>query len=322
MLELDFAFLNMMAHNRQGLAARKYFLDRLAPFLYSPRIEHLIYFGDLGVKGCNIFIPLGEGNFKQLEAGNRALMLGKSEVILREYDINKLAADRSLKNTLAATRVEFPLFFGDQFINALAAVLVRQVLELRDIKKLILIGDMPELMPLLENLSAYQLPISVQNINPTHSETTAYQLLYAKGLAVTNSYISPQSWKKDDLIMLFESRYKRMTMASPQRFYIELTDDSQGLAPSLEMALSLAGLDNRLKTLAPILESCLYAQAGISKTNTERKELDYCMLNNGEDVKMLIARGDEMGIWEPFLFNRPAGFLDKGIGGLYNTIKD
>lgn len=321
MLELDFAFLNMMDRNRQGLASRKFFLDRLAPLFYSPRVEHLIHFGDLGVKGCNIFMPLGEGNWQQLEAENRSLMLGKSEGILQEYALQKMAADRRLKNVFADTEAMFPLVFGDNFIKALAAVLVRQVLEMRAVNKLVLVGDMLELMPLLENLGRYLLPISVQNMHPARYETTAYQLLYEKGLAITNSCLCPHSWEEGDLIVLFEAPYRRMALASPQAFYIELTDESRGLAPSLEMALNMVGLDNRLQTLAPILESCLSAKAGILETNAEKEDLDY-KPNNGEDVETFIELGEDMGIWEPFRNDRKGGFLDKGIGGLYNTIKD
>ncbi len=321
MLELDFAFLNMMDRNRQGLAARKFFLDRLAPIFYSPRVEQLINFGELGVKGCNVFLPLGEANWQQLEAGLRSRMLEKSEGILQEYALQEMAADRRLKKTLINSSAMFPLIFGDNFIKALAAVLVRQALECQAIEKLVLVGDMNELLPLLENLGRYLLPISVQNTHPARYEYTAYHLLYEKGLAISNSYLSPESWVEGDLILLFDAGYRRLALAAPRAFYIELADDSQGLAPSLERALHQAGLDPGLQTLAPILEACLYAKAGIPAPYAEKEKLED-QPGAREDFETLITTGEDMGIWEPFLNDRVGGFLDKGIGALYNTIKD
>ncbi len=299
MLELDFAFLNMMDRNRQGLAARKFFLDRLAPVFYSPRVEHLINFGKLGVKGCNVFLPLGEGNWQQLEVDNRTRMLEKSEGILQEYDLQKMAADRRLKKTLSDNEAMFPLVFGDNFIKALAAVLVRQALEIKSIEKLVLVGDMIDLLPLLDNLGRYMLPISVQNNHPARFEATAHYLLYEKGLAITNSYLSPNTWDEGDLIIIFENGLRRMTLASPRAFYIELMDESRGLAPSLEMSLSKVGLDDSLHTLAPILESCLYKKAGILLPSAEEEELDY-KPKVGAEVEILIELGEDMGVWEPF----------------------
>jgi len=42
MLDLDFAYLSLQTSDRKGLAGRKYFLDRLAPLFYGPRIARLI----------------------------------------------------------------------------------------------------------------------------------------------------------------------------------------------------------------------------------------------------------------------------------------
>lgn len=305
MLEVDFAFLNMMNTNRQGLAARKFFLDRLAPIFFSPRVERLIQFTDLGVKGCNVFLPLGQANWKQLEDDRRAAMLARSEGILQEYTLPNMAADRRMKKALEITAPMFPVIYGDNFIKVLAAILVQQSMEKRAINKVVVVGDMVELIPLLENLSRYSVPISVQNTHPVRSEYIAHRLLYEKGLAISNSYLSPEAWQKGDLIVLFESDYRCMALASPQAFYIELANESRGLAPSLENALMMAGMDPGLQTLAPILESCLYTKAGILQSCVEKEELDF-KLNPGAEFEKLIEIGEDMGVWEPFR-NLPRG---------------
>lgn len=302
MLELDFAIMNMLDHNRQGLAAKKYFLDRVAPIFFYPRVEHLIDFRELGLKGCNVLLPLGAGNWQQLEADMRGYMWKKSEGILQEYAVASMAADRRLKKTFAPSEAMFPLIFGDNFVKALAAVLVRHTLERRQVDKLVVVGNMLELLPLLEHLSGYKLPISVQNQHPVSSEITAQRLLYEKGLAISNSYISPENWSKGDLIILFQPGYKRMALASPGAFYLELTNESQSLAPSLENALIRAGMDNRLPILAPILESILFTKAGISQLCVEKDDLNY-RFKSGADLEMLIEAGEQLGLWELFRQN-------------------
>jgi len=298
-LELDFAFLNMMNNNRQGLAARKFFLDRLAPVFFSPRVERLIQFNELGVKGCNVFLPLGQANWNQLEDDKRAVMLARSEGILNDYALPKMAADRRIKKALEITEPMFPVIYGDNFIKILAAELVRQSMENRCIDKLVLVGNMIELIPLLEHLSRYPVPISVQTTHPVRYEYTAHKLLYEKGLAISNSYISPEAWKKGDLIVFFEAGYRRMAMASPRAFYIELSNESRGLAPGLENALTMAGMDGSLQTLAPILESCLYTKAGIPQPVAEKENLDF-QQNCREEFEMLLETGEDMGMWETF----------------------
>ena len=301
MPEFDFAILNMLDHNRQGLAFKKYFLDRLAPVFFSPRVEHLIHFGDLGLSGCNVFLPLGVGNWKQLESGMRDHMWKKSEEILQDFAVANMAADRRLKKAFGPGESVFPLVFGDNFIKALAAVLVRHIIERRQVDKLILVGNMPELLPLLDSLVVYGLPISIQNQNPVRDEAIAWRLLYEKGWAVSNSYISPENWNRGDLIILFQPGYKRLAMASPGSFFLELTDESRDLAPSLENALVRVGMDNSLPILAPILESILFTKAGILRCDAEKNYLNYKPeIKSGDDLAMLIEAGEQLGLWDPF----------------------
>ena len=115
------------------------------------------------------------------------------------------------------------------------------------------------------------------------------RLLYEKGLAVSNSYVNPHNWGRGDLIVSFEPGSRSLAIASPEVFGIRLDDDSSGLAPELEQVLALAGLNPKINTLAPILETCLLTQAGYFNSN-------------GEDIhQALIEAGDSIGLWEPFL---------------------
>jgi len=303
--EFDFAILHMLNRNRRGLTARKYFLDRLTPIFFSPRVEHLIHFGDLGFRGCNVFFPLGPENWQQMESDQRGYMWKKSENIIQGFAVASMAADRRLKRALQIGEAKFPLLFGDNFIKALAAVMVKHTLEKRAINKLIMVGEMAELIPLLDYLGGYGLPVSVQNQHPTRDEAIAWRLLYEKGWAVSHSYISPEKWNRGDLIILFQSGYKRLAMASPGTFWLELTDEGHNLAPSLENSLARVGMDNSLPILAPILESILYTKAGISGSNVEIKGFNSVPnsvpeIRDGEDLEILIEAGERLGLWEPF----------------------
>lgn len=301
MPEYDFAILNMLDRNRRGLTARKYFLDRLAPVFFSPRVENLIHLDDLGFRGCNVFFPLGPDNWEQMESDQRGFMWKKSESIMHDFAVGSMAADRRLKMSLQNGEAKFPLLFGDNFIKALAAVMVKHVLERRAINKLVMVGEMAELIPLLDHLGGYGLPVSVQNQRPACDEALAWRLLYDKGWAVSNSYISPENWNRGDLIILFKSGYKRLAMASPGTFWLELNDEGHNLAPSLENALVRVGMDDHLSMLAPILESILYTKAGISGDNVEINGLEFVSeIKNGADLETLIEAGEQLGLWEPF----------------------
>ena len=313
----------MLSRNRRGLTAKKTFLDRLAPVLFSPRVEHLIHFGDLGFKGCNVFLPLGPENWQQLESAQRGCMWKKSEGIMQDFAVTSLAADHRLRFALQPGEAQFPLWFGDHFVKALAAVMVKYILEKRDVKRLILVGDMAALLPLLDHLGSCGLPIAVQNQHPSGDEAIAWRLLYERGWAISNSYICPEKWQKGDLIVLFQPGFQRLAVTSPEVFWLELTDEGRHLAPSLENALERAGMEAGLSILAPILESILYTKAGISYGNVELQNLHFApVIKTGADLTVLIEAGEKLGLWEPFRQGYGGGFLDNAIWGHYNTIKD
>jgi len=294
MLELDFAFFNMMNSNRQGLAKQKFLLDRLAPLFYGPRVERLIDLSELGFKGLNIHMPLGEGNWQNLQEDRQRLLLRRSEEILGEYELEWMAVDRRLKRVFTSAPGKL-CRFGDHFILALAVTLIERTISRHAIDRLILAGDIPYLVPLIENLSQYQIPISVQNYYPVRCELIIHRLMYEKGLAISNSAISPQNWGKGDLVIFFDAHCQRFTVGRPQAFYINLEDNRRCLAPDLENQLSKAGLESGLYTLAPIMESCIAAQAGIAAMG--REEDRAACPETAFDFEDIVAAGRVMDLW-------------------------
>ena len=300
MLDLDFAFFDMRNSNRQGLANRKVFLDRLAPVLFSPRVERLIDFSRWGLKGCNVRLPLGEGNWSILHPDKRSWMMEKTESIMREYEISRISVDRRLRGLFMSQQHHLPLVYGDHFITALAAILMDRVLERQEVNKLILVGDIPDICSLINNISRYRIPISVQNYHPARYEIMIHRLLYEEGLAVSNSCINPYNWGRGDLVVSVEPDSRSLALASPEAFYIRLDDNSNGLAPELEEILGSAGMNGCLHTLAPILESCLLEQAGNIIHDGEDSYSDREEKAN-EIHHRLIEAGESTGLWEPFL---------------------
>ena len=302
MLDLDFAFFNMINSDKQGLVYRKFFLDRLAPYLFAPRVENLINFCGLGLKGCNMLLPMGQGNWNLLEADRKKMLLEKSVSILEDYGLAGMAVDRRLKNELLELSNDFPMLFGDNFIKALAAVLVKDMISRRRINKLVVAGDFPEMPRFIETLKQYDIPVSIQNYRPSQYEIIAYRLLYEKGVAVSTSYINPQGWEKGDLIILFETAANKLELIAPESFFIDLTADCNSLAPEIGNTLRSRGLDTSIHTVAPIMESCLWTKAGFWNVDEEQvnanKDNSFDLVNKWEAIYQV---GEDIGLWDFFL---------------------
>lgn len=293
MLNLDFAFFNLIEQDRQGLIYRKYFLDRLAPLLFTPRIQRLIEVPGLGA-GCNIHLPLGGGNFMNMHKEIRGQMMDKTRDILQELNISELAVDRRLKQNLQPWSKKLSLLFGDQFIKALAYTFIKESIERSAVRKIILIGEMAGAEDLLETVTTFRVPISIQTNLPANYELMTYRLLYEKGCAISNSFIKPQEWKHGDVVIAFDGVSSRFSMVAPGICYRSLTYETQNLAPELEAYLDRGGINPQLGTLAPILESCLLP-AGEMLPNSEHQ------LNYQYTFLTIQQRGQQMGLWEHFL---------------------
>ena len=140
MLDLDFAYFNLQPSDRKGLTGRKYFLDRLAPLLYAPRIARLIEVPQLGV-GCHIQVPLGAGNMASLAESGQQRFLEKTEQLLQDIKLTNLSADRSLRQFWPNLGQYFDLVWGDDFIKALGFTLVQEIMSRRGADKNVLVGD-------------------------------------------------------------------------------------------------------------------------------------------------------------------------------------
>lgn len=294
MVELDFAFFHLISKDRSGLAFRKTFLDRLAPLFFGPRIETLINFEPLGLRGCNVLLPLGPGNWNTLEPERREAILQQSQRILNNYRVPALAADRGLKKELLQLSTSFPLLFGDNFIKALALAMIRFFLNNRTLKRLVVVGEMPYLPEFTETLKQFDIPVSIQNYFPARYEVMAYHLLYEKGIAVSTSYLNPRGWEAGDLIIIVDSDYRKFIPLAARFLALGLVDESRGLAPELEACLRHRGLDPGLRVLAPVLESCLLREAGFVSGSGEETD-------EGRWWEQMEHLGHKLGLWDYFL---------------------
>lgn len=307
MFNVDFAYFNMLETERGGLAKSRYFLNRLAAFMYFPRIEKFIDLGINDLQGCNLLLPLGKKDWYQLEEYRQVKILQKIDNLIDECSLKSLALNRNGKDFILSHRNDLIFTFGDIFIKLLVAVFIEDTLSRRDIKHIILMGEIPGLKNLLEYISKWGVPISIQNYQPHKFERITHDLLYHKGIAITNSQIKPQSWQKGDLVLGFDITGRRFALMSPDAFYLPLDNESRGLAPYFEARLMSAGLDSSLATLAPIMENCLLKNDTDFEIDEENNVKNYY-------YNVLIDRGWQMGLW--------LAFLDKQSGGLYNTIKE
>lgn len=295
MLDLDFAYFNLQTSDRKGLAGRKYFLDRLAPLLYAPRVERLIEVPQLGA-GCNIHLPLGSGNIASLGELGQQRFFEKTEQLLNEFKLANLSAERSLRQVWPDLGEYFALVWGDDFIKALGYTLVQETMSRRGADKIILVGDVSAYSDLLESLTGFGVPISVQSLKPADYEVMTYRLLYDRGCAVSNSYVNPSGWEKGNLILVFDGEGENIIAASPGQFLFRLTNNSRGLAPELEEHLEQSGIGGCLGTIAPILESCIKVKAGIISAHAEQD-----MSRPAAPFKVLQQVGEQMGVWDIFL---------------------
>lgn len=294
MFELDFAFLNMKNEDRSGLAFRKVFLDRLAPLFFGPRVKTLVDFGPLGFKGCSVLLPLGPGNWNTLNQNLREVLLQQSQPILENYNIPALAVDRSLKKQLLQLSTTFPLIFGDNFIKILVLALIRFYLNRQAFKRLVLVGEMPDMQEFMLTLKQFDTPVSIQNYFPGRYEVMAYHMLYEKGIAISTSYVNPRGWGTGDLVIIVDSVYKRYVPLAARTTVLNITDESRGLAPGLEKCLAQRGLPTGLSVMAPVLESCLLNQAGFNLAHGEEIE-------NAHIWQPMEHLGEQAGVWDYFL---------------------
>lgn len=299
MLELDFAYFNLIDKEKKGLIAKQFWLEILTPIFFQPRLENLIDLKDIEAKGCNIILPLGINNLQILNKPIQEKIINKSLNIMQQYNIDYMAVDRKLKPYFQGANDN--LIFGDNFIKALANVLVKDTLNKYDLKKIIIIGETSEFSSFLEVIASYELPLSMQNNNPSQYEIISHRLLYEKGYAISNSIISPNSWQKGDIILYFNSEIGGINIIIPEICYIEFTNNKVDIDAELQDTLQRYNISLGINSLAPIIETCLLNKRGFSRSNGE--QIKAMKLINGREFLELQALGDNLGIWSIFLDN-------------------
>lgn len=236
-----------------------------------------------------------------LEPETRRLLLNRSADIARSYQLPGLAADRRLKRQLLELSVNFPLVLGDNFIKALAVALTVRMLSRRELKRVILVGETDYFPDFISGICAYGIPLSIQSRFPARYEVMAYRLLYEKGYAVSTSLLRPQTWDKGELVFILDPREEGAAAAFPRASCVPLTDNSRGLAPELEAWLDSNGIVNDLYNLAPIMETCMLAEAGFLPPSGENIGTNMAAMEEGRRFLELQEVGTELGLWNLFL---------------------
>lgn len=299
MLDLDFAFFNLINDDRMGLVYRKKFLDRLAPIFFAPRVQNLIQLPGLNGQGCNIVLPLGQGNLELLSTKLQQNLMKRSYKLAEGFRLDRMAVDRRLKEKFQEPDRGFTIFFGENFIKALAYVFIRESLSRRDINKLVVVGEIEELSYFLREIAEFDIPVSLQTSHPARYEVLLHRMLYENGNAVSTSRVNPHKWEKGNLVILFDTLPQPIGSGLCDVLYFPLDNTSCGLAPELERGLMKNGISPALHNIAPIMETCLWCQEGFSSSSGEHNML---MENNPRQAfQRLLDIGDAADVWELFL---------------------
>ena len=303
MLKLDFAIMNLIEEKSSGVIRQKAILDRLTPYLLTPRIETLIDFSDIGSKGCKITMPIHEDHWQNLAVEAKIKLMEKLKILIDEFELKTLSIDRSLKNYFTQEDSMAQSFlFGDFFIKALAQVSIEKKISEYPLKKLIIIGDVVNFEGFLESISKYQLAMSLQNLKPIKYEKLCYKMLYEKGIALSNSFLSPYNWQKSDLVIILQDGYEKYFLHLNPKYLIKLNNQSRGHAKELESELEGRGINSTLGNLAPMIESSILAGENILNIRDEKSVEDYIKKTHTEEITNNIQKiGQELGLWEIFL---------------------
>ncbi|NLJ71972.1 MAG: hypothetical protein GX333_03035 [Syntrophomonadaceae bacterium] len=299
MLELDFAYFNLIDNEKKGLIPKKFWLELLTPIFFRPRLESLIDLRELESKGCNILFPIAINHLDILSFNTFKNVIDKSLNIIGKYDIDYMAVDRNLKPYL----LEAPekLVFGDNFIKALANVLIQNLLEKHPMKKIIVIGEPLDFYEFLEVIASYGLPMAIQNYNPSQYELLVHRMLYENGSAISNSYICPDDWDKGHLVLYFNKLIDGLSIIMPELAYMEFTNKRVDIKESFKNKMLANHISIGINSLAPIMETCLLSKRGFSMHNGEKGKATVPL--KGKDFLHLQAIGDKLGLWGNFLDN-------------------
>ncbi len=285
-----------MPEDKQGLFYRKYFLDRLASFLFAPRVAHRMELPAVAASGYHVLLPLGAGNLSQMAAEPRQQLVSRSIDVVRDLNLSGLAADRHLRGQYPSLPAGFRLVWGDNFIKALALAFIRRILSQRQVKRVVVATDHQDLSPFIDYMPTFGVPLSVQSYHPARYEPLAHQIMYDKGVAVSTSVFNPGSWERGDLVVVFEPEDRFKNLPHQSESYLQLNDDSPLIPPVLAGSLASYGLKTSLFSLASILEICL--EPALARLAPAEKGLDH---DSSQLFVAMEQAASSRGWWDLFL---------------------
>lgn len=298
MFELEFAFFDVMKYDKRGLLYQKYLLDRLAPFLFAPRVKQMIDLPVLNARGYHVSLPLGTGNLESMEPEKKQHILGRSIAVAEDFELPALAVDRRLKPHFPNQNTTLKIHFGDHFIKALAAAYVKHMLSKRPIKRVVVATDFEDVTSFVSYLAAWGCPLSIQSYHPMRYEPLSYQMMYQEGYTLTTSMFNPDSWEPGDLVVLFDPVDRFLTVSFPDVSCLQLNNHTTGLAPLVEAGLRQYGIDACLYNLAPIMELCIWSLSSANIPMDQRKSDE---ISQPESFVHLEEIANSLGLWELFL---------------------
>lgn len=252
---------------------------------------------EIGLASPHLQIPLGTGNWTGLSEQNRDALLSRARSLVTNGNSKAvLALSRMLEPIPAAGPHDIT---GDNFVGALALVLVKDHYRHREPQRTVVAGDSPLALVLAALLTEqFHRPVILQSCAPSRHDQHLYHLLYSAGLPVSLGRFDPTAWEKGDIILVLEENYVLPAVKYGTGTRILLTPRSRGHAPALEQALLIQDVAPCLGNLAPLLE--LHLGDGVHP----RPEQTAVMLDFEEKGK---------GLWDYF--------LDNNRGRSYNTLK-
>lgn len=301
MPDLDFAFLSLINSNRRGVTWKKLFLDRLASLLFVPRLEKLkVELTELNLGGRKIRLPVDEAGWCRLNPEKQKVIINKSFKVFNKLKLPSLAVDRRLKKKFIELPPKITLQFGDQFLKALALVLIREHLRKNRTEKIIIIGDTENLCEFITEISIYDIPLSLQGYDLSRYEILAHRLLYEKGQVISTNSFNPRNWGEKELVVILDcnSNLQQIGIRYPLPAYIRLNDNNVRITPRLENALMSSGIENKMSSLAPLMETCFLLKAGFSYLGEEQGKANN---QGGWEFLHLREIGDRLGLWDLFL---------------------
>ena len=270
-------------------------LNRIAPFLLTPRVAREIRLNIFDTQAREIRLPMGNDNWQTLQPSIQESFWEKIDGLCEKEKITSLGVTRGIKAAVVLPGIRVQS--GGQFIVDLALLRIEEALNKGGVQRIVLGSDQREVCSLaVQAGDTFKVPIMLQSMIPGRHEAMAFHIFRQKGLALSLACFCPEMWTANDIVLLLDEVYAKKAAGFTSGLQINLTDSSRGHAPVLEDELSKQGILPVLSNLAPLVEA---------------------YWEDNEDLrpggKTRISDGRRLRFWD--------SFLDNERGGHYNTIK-